>query len=123
MAHQELPDFWEERHNTRPVLCETFVDPTQFDGACYKAANGQHIGTTTGRGKAKPAKDIYLKPFDPNFQALLTGKKKPLSTRNRQHAKRTLLQEDPHVATMWSRMIDAATRMAHHHDATWIQRH
>ena len=123
MAHRELPDIWEEQHNTRPVLCETFVDPTQFDGACYKAANGQHIGTTAGQGKSKPAKDISVKPFDPNFRAVLTGEKKPLSKRNRQKAKRTSLQEDPHFTAMWSRMIDAATRIAHRHDATWIQRH
>ena len=115
MAHRDLPDLWEERHGTRPILCETFVDPTQCDGACDKAANGQHIGATAGQGKTKPAKDITVTPFDPHFRAFLKGKKKPLSTRNRQKAKRTALREDPPFTALWSRMIDAATRMAHHH--------
>ena len=102
-------------HGTRPILCETFVDPTQCDGACDKAANGQHIRATAGQGKTKPAKDITVTPFDPHFRAFLKGKKKPLSTRNRQKAKRTALREDPPFTALWSRMIDAATRMAHHH--------
>jgi hypothetical protein len=30
---------------------ETFVDPQRFRGTCYRAANWQPLGITTGRGK------------------------------------------------------------------------
>jgi len=30
---------------------ETFVDPERFAGTCYRAANWQELGLTTGRGK------------------------------------------------------------------------
>ncbi|MFH1012215.1 MAG: IS4 family transposase [Candidatus Peregrinibacteria bacterium] len=48
-ALSRLPADWERRYNVRPVLVETFVDPTRFDGACYKAANWTYIGDTAGR--------------------------------------------------------------------------
>jgi hypothetical protein len=46
---RRLPDDWEARYHVRPVLVETFVDPTRFDGACYKAANWIAVGHTAGR--------------------------------------------------------------------------
>lgn len=46
---RRLPEDWEKRYHIRPVLVETFVDPTRFDGACYKAANFIFIGHTAGR--------------------------------------------------------------------------
>jgi hypothetical protein len=33
------------------VFLETFVDPTRYRGTCYRAANWQVLGLTTGRGK------------------------------------------------------------------------
>ncbi len=39
---------WESRYQRSPVLVETFVDPTRFDGACYKAANWISIGNSAG---------------------------------------------------------------------------
>nr|WP_287666422.1 Druantia anti-phage system protein DruA [Accumulibacter sp.] len=30
----------------RPVLLETFVDPTRFAGSCYRAANWIAVGKT-----------------------------------------------------------------------------
>jgi hypothetical protein len=36
--------------NYAPLLLETFVDPAQYRGTCYKAANWIYLGETTGRG-------------------------------------------------------------------------
>lgn len=59
LALSRLPEDWERRYNTRPVLVETFVDPSRFAGTCYKAANWTHVGQTAGRRDGR-AKDIYL---------------------------------------------------------------
>ena len=81
MAAARLPEDWHNRWGYRPVLLETFVETDRFTGACYKAANWHHVGTTAGRGRndpdkhaALPAKEIFLYPLTPNFrQALQTN--------------------------------------------------
>ncbi len=80
MALRQLSGRWEERHACRPVLCETFVDPTRFDGACYRAAGWQRIGMTAGKRSgrgAKPAKEILVRALDPEFRRILKGEAKP----------------------------------------------
>lgn len=44
-----LPEDWHDRYQVRPVLAETFVDPTRYSGTSYTAANWQRIGETSGR--------------------------------------------------------------------------
>lgn len=39
---------WFNRFKLKPVLCETFVDPTRFHGGCYRASGWQEIGQTAG---------------------------------------------------------------------------
>ena len=39
---------WPELYCIQPVLIETFVKPSSFNGTCYKAANWQRIGQTAG---------------------------------------------------------------------------
>jgi len=48
-AVERLADDWEQRYAVRPVLVETFVDPSRFEGTCYKAANWVTAGQTAGR--------------------------------------------------------------------------
>jgi hypothetical protein len=48
-ATRRLAADWEAHYGVRPVLVETFVDPTRFDGACYRAANWVEVGKTAGR--------------------------------------------------------------------------
>jgi len=50
---------WQRLYGVRPVLVETFVDPTAFTGACYRAANWQRVGRSSGRRGSGP-KEIYL---------------------------------------------------------------
>jgi hypothetical protein len=76
-ARQVAEDF-AERYGERPVLLETFVQAPRFHGTCYRAANWQYLGETTGRGKgdrthqaALPRKGIYVYPLAKGFRRAL----------------------------------------------------
>ena len=47
---------WEALYAHPVYYLESFVDPTRFQGTCYRAANWQFLGRTTGRGKADQTK-------------------------------------------------------------------
>ena len=47
---------WEALYAHPVYYLESFVDPTRFQGTCYRAANWQFLGRTTGRGKADHTK-------------------------------------------------------------------
>ena len=73
-----LVDDWMERYGYGPVLAETFVDPSRFSGACYRAANWLRVGQTAARPTAYPngkvpdgPKDIYLYPIRRNWKRVL----------------------------------------------------
>ena len=120
MAARRLPDEWQQRHGCRPVLCETFVDPTRFDGACYRAANWSVIGMTAGRRsgrRAKPAKQILVLPLDPGFRAVLKGESRTPPRRKPPAP----APDDPYVA-MWMKIVDAAGELAAAHDRRWMKR-
>jgi hypothetical protein len=42
---------WFQFYSIEPVMAETFVEPTRFEGTCYRAANWSEIGMTNGYGK------------------------------------------------------------------------
>jgi hypothetical protein len=65
-----LPDDWQQRYRVRPVMVETFIDPTRFNGTCYQAANWQQIGYTAGR-RDGIAKKIFVYPLCPQWQEKL----------------------------------------------------
>jgi hypothetical protein len=70
VALSRLPEDWEERYHVRPVLVETFVDPTLFAGTCYKAANWIEVGQSAGRRDGKP-KRVLLYPLCPGWREIL----------------------------------------------------
>jgi hypothetical protein len=70
LALSRLPEDWEERYHVRPVLVETFVDPTLFAGTCYKAANWIDVGQSAGRRDGKP-KRVFLYPLCPGWRDTL----------------------------------------------------
>ncbi|MFA6046607.1 MAG: DUF4338 domain-containing protein [Phycisphaerales bacterium] len=49
---------WEALYKHPVYLLETFVDPDRFRGTCYRAANWQFVGMTTGVGKASRTKVV-----------------------------------------------------------------
>lgn len=71
---------WLSRYGKEPLLVETFVEQSRFTGACYRAANWTHVGTTAGRGRqdsrhqaALPPKDMYVYPLHRRWRQLLGG--------------------------------------------------
>ena len=70
LALARLPDDWEQRYRVRPVMVETFVDPSRFKGTCYQAANWHAIGCTAGR-RDGVAKKIFVYALDRDWQAKL----------------------------------------------------
>ena len=73
LASRRLPADWEARYDVRPLLLETFVDPTRFPGHCYRAANWMDVGTTSGR-RDGVAKQIFLLPLDTQWRERLSAK-------------------------------------------------
>jgi hypothetical protein len=77
-AVRRLGEDWQERWSYRPVLLETFVDPRYFEGTCYRAANWQYLGMTTGEGLVRKGKSyttspkkIFVKPLVDDFRRVL----------------------------------------------------
>jgi hypothetical protein len=77
MAARRVQTDWLERYHYQPVLLETFVAVEQFKGTCYKAANWQCLGTTTGRGKKGShkanigIKSVWVYPLTRHFKKVL----------------------------------------------------
>lgn len=42
---------WQRQYGLEPLLVETLVDRKRFHGGCYRAANWQEVGETSGRGR------------------------------------------------------------------------
>lgn len=69
---------WEQTYGHPVHFAETFIDPGRFRGTCYRAANWQFLGLTTGRGKNdhtykpnRPIKKVLGLPLTPRFRELL----------------------------------------------------
>jgi len=69
---------WQRKYAHPILLVETFVDRARFAGTSYRAANWQHLGATTGRGRQDryttlrvPIKDIYGYPLHGAFRERL----------------------------------------------------
>ncbi len=48
---RRFPADWERVFGVRPVLLETFVESSRYEGTCYRAANWIEVGSTRGRGR------------------------------------------------------------------------
>ena len=71
---------WQAQYAHPIYLLETFVDPTRYRGTCYRAANWQVLGETTGRGKDdhtyqvnRTIKLVLALPLHRRFRELLRG--------------------------------------------------
>ena len=69
-----------ESYGYEPALIETFVEKGRYSGTCYRAANWNYLGDTTGRGKldryhnhAVPVKSVYVRPLVRNARCILNG--------------------------------------------------
>lgn len=74
-----LSSDWQQMYCHSVYFAETFIDPSRFRGTCYRAANWQLLGLTTGRGKNdqtkkpnRPIKQVLGLPLTPRFRELLS---------------------------------------------------
>jgi len=51
LATKQVAHDWAEFYSLRPQVVETFVQPSRFEGTCYKAANWVEVGRTKGYAK------------------------------------------------------------------------
>jgi hypothetical protein len=70
---------WERLYGHPVYFAETFIDPGRFRGTCYRAANWQLLGLTTGRGKDdmshrqnRSIKEVLGLPLTRRFRELLS---------------------------------------------------
>jgi len=81
---RQLPHDWCKHYGYSPLLLETLVDVTRFNGTCYRAANWIALGETTGRGRmdrhhkalGKP-KRIFVLPLHRHVQQRLCATDPP----------------------------------------------
>jgi hypothetical protein len=69
---------WQAKYGHGLALLETFVELARFAGTCYRAANWQSVGVTTGRSRQDryqtlrvPVKEVYVYPLGENFREAL----------------------------------------------------
>jgi hypothetical protein len=69
---------WRQKYGHRIGLLESFVERERFAGTCYRAANWQNVGTTTGRSRQDrtrtlqvPVKDVWVWPLRRDFREAL----------------------------------------------------
>lgn len=73
---------WQNRYGHEICLAETFVDPSLYKGACYRASNWKYVGHTKGSSKkgntyryhGRP-KAVWLYPLQRNFRRRLCDDK------------------------------------------------
>ena len=87
LAFIQLPNDWLTKFKYKPVLFETYVDPSKFNGTIYKASNWQKIGQTSGNYKRKKnqellPKDVYIKPIVKNYKDILIDRIFPAQTQS-----------------------------------------
>ena len=75
---RQLPHHWCHHYGYSPLLLETLVDVSRFNGTCYRAANWIALGQTTGRGRMdrhhkapKTLKRIFVMPLHRHVQPRL----------------------------------------------------
>ena len=75
---QRVPRDWQRLYAHPIYWLETFIDPARFRGTCYRAANWQVLGLTSGRGHnaptmrpTRPVKQMLGLPLNAKFRELL----------------------------------------------------
>jgi hypothetical protein len=75
---KRVPRDWHRLYAHPIYWLETFIDPARFRGTCYRAANWQVLGLTSGRGNnaptmrpTRPVKQMLGLPLHRRFRELL----------------------------------------------------
>lgn len=86
-ATRALPLQWEEHFGYRVLVAESFTDPEQFAGTCYKASNWEPVGFSEGNTRHRAdfyvpnerPKRLWLKELVPGGRKTLGALKLPQS--------------------------------------------
>ncbi len=119
-ATRGLAEDWQRLHGYRPVLCETFVDEARFRASCYRAANWERIGSTSG----KSGKGVYVLPLCESAREILRGEQdagEPAKPPTRAERGRSAAG-DRRFSRQWETLVAAATAVAEREDARWQKR-
>jgi len=118
---KQIQNDWQQEHLYRPVLIETFVDPGKYFGSCYRAANWNRIGETTGKARKDESdndktssKTIFVYPLESNSRAKLRNQKKNLQNNQ--------IEIDENFINLWGKVITIIAEVAHEFDKTWQKR-
>jgi hypothetical protein len=83
LAVKRVGSDYRDRYGVEIFLLETFVDPTKYDGTCFRAANWIGIGQSKGRGRQDikceaqaGIKDVYMYPLESRFRQILKVEKR-----------------------------------------------
>jgi hypothetical protein len=128
LATTQIGDDWLQVYGYRPVLLETFVDPTRFAGTCYRAANWHFVGHTAGRRRtrgpeAPPSKkEIFLYPLQADWRQHLTSDHQTVAVKKRyrhdlQTSRTRSVGED--FVAMWHQVVHLLHEVAAQYDAQW----
>jgi hypothetical protein len=129
LATKRIREDWLELYGYRPLLIETFVDPTRFEGTCYRAANWQLLGQTQGRGRLAPdhecrksKKEIFVYPLQSDCRQLLTTAPRAAEWnkryRNDLRASRTPSIDNAFVS-LWEEVVHIFRDIAAEYDEKW----
>lgn len=121
LVTRKIRDDWHTAHGYRPVLIETFVDDSQYQGTCYQAANWECIGKSSGKNWQADASDksakasvksIWVTPLHNHFRAIL---------KNQQPAKAGVDLDESFV-NLWGKVVMIISDVAQTFDAKWQKR-
>jgi len=129
LAARQIADDWVQAFGYRPVLIETFVDPTHFAGTCYRAANWQFLGLSQGRGRLAPdhqchtsKKEIFVYPLQSDWQQQLTDTPRAVELkkryRNDLEASQTRSIDEAFVS-LWEKVAHIFQDVAADYDRQW----
>ena len=72
-----LAEDWRTRYGVTPLMVETFVDRSRFNGLSMGASNWRRVGVSRGRGRmgpptpAKAVRDVWVYPLEDQARAKL----------------------------------------------------
>jgi len=80
LATGQLAGDWQGHYGYKPVLVESFVDTSRYEGTCYRAANWVELGLSEGRGRQdrgrsaqRAPKRVLAYPLQRNWRKILNA--------------------------------------------------